>query len=89
MDESGFTTTQSPSRVVSTQGKQVGATTSQERGELTTMACTVNAIGNALPPFYIFKRVRWNNAFLLGTSAGSVGGVDKSAWMTCDIFAQN
>lgn len=89
MDESGFTTVQTPSRVVSTQGKkQVGATTSQERGELTTLACTVNAQGNTLPPFYIFRRVRWNSAFLSGAPNGSTGTANKSAWMTVDIFSE-
>lgn len=74
MDESGFRTVQVPGNVVSSLGKkQVGATRSQERGELTTLACTVNAAGNALPPFYIFKRVRWNPGFLIGAPAGSVG----------------
>lgn len=88
MDESGFTTVQAPGKVVSTLGKkQVGATTSQERGELTTLACTINAAGNALPPFYIFKRVRWNPSFLTGTPAGSEGAANKTAWMTTEVFS--
>lgn len=89
MDESGFTTVQNPGKVISTKGKkQVGATTSQERGELTTLACTVNALGNSLPPFYIFKRVRWNDCFLNGAPAGSTGTASKSAWMTIQIFVE-
>lgn len=72
MDESGFTTVQKLDKVIRTKGKkQVGATTSLERGELTNLACTINALGNSLSPFYIFKRVRWNEASLNGAPAGS------------------
>ncbi|XP_067936994.1 tigger transposable element-derived protein 1-like [Watersipora subatra] len=89
MDESGFTTVQNPEKFVSSkEKKQVGGTVSQERGKLTTMACTVNAQGNALPPFYIFKKVRWNDAFLNGAPHGSTGTANKLAWMTVDIFSQ-
>ena len=88
MDESRFTTVQTPGKVVSSLGKkQVGASTSQERGELTTIACTINAAGNALPPFYTFKRARWNNAFLNGTPVGSTGAANKTAWMNTEVFS--
>ena len=83
------TTVQSRGKVISRkEKKQVGATTSLELGELTTLACAINALGNALPPLYIIKRVRWNEAFLNGTPAGSTGTASKSAWMTIKIFVQ-
>lgn len=47
MNETGITTVQRPERIVARRGrKQVGAITSQERGELFTVAMTVSALGN-------------------------------------------
>ena len=89
LDETGFTTVQAPSKIVSVRGKkQVGAVTSAERGELVTFVCAINAIGNAIAPFYIFPRKRWNSAFLGGAVAGANGTASGSGWMTSDIFAQ-
>lgn len=78
-----------PSKVVSTRGKkQVGAVTSAERGELVTLVCAVNATGNAVAPFYIFPRKRWNDAFLVGATAGAKGTASGTGWMTSDIFSE-
>ncbi|KAJ8047917.1 hypothetical protein HOLleu_00035 [Holothuria leucospilota] len=50
VDESGLTTVQSPKQIVTEMGKkQVGSITSGERGELVTIVCTINAIGNTVP----------------------------------------
>lgn len=50
-----MTTTQKPSRVIAVNGtKQVESTTSQERGTLVTVCLAVNAIGNAVPAFFVF-----------------------------------
>lgn len=89
LDETGFTTVQVPSKVVSTRGKkQVGAVTSAERGELVTLVCAVNATGNSVPPFYIFPRKRWNDAFLVGAVAGAKGTASGTGWITSEIFSQ-
>ena len=53
MDETAVTTVQQPKKVIAKKGlKQVGAITSAERGTLVTLACTINAIGNSIPPFF-------------------------------------
>ena len=39
--------------------KQVGSITSAERAELVTVVCAVNAAGNAIPPMFVFPRVRY------------------------------
>ena len=50
-DETGCSTVQPPKAVVTKRGtKQVGAVTSQERGELVTVAYAINASGSSLPP---------------------------------------
>lgn len=80
---------QVPAKIVSTRGKkQVGAVTSAERGELVTIVCAVNAIGNAIPPFYLFPRKRWNRAFLGGAVAGSSGTASGSGWMNSEVFSE-
>jgi len=58
VDETGIVTVQKPSKIVAEKGvKQVGATVSQERGNLVTLCCGVNAIGNAIPPFSFFHEL--------------------------------
>ena len=60
-DETACTTVQTPYKVLALKGtKQVGSITSAERGTLVTMIGAVNAIGNSIPPAFIFPRVRVN-----------------------------
>lgn len=57
MDETGITTVQRPDRIIPRrERKQIGAITSQERGEIVTIAMAVSALGNSVPPFFIFPR---------------------------------
>ena len=54
--ETGFTTVQKVPKVVATKGlKQVGQTTSRERGELVTVCVIVSASGQTLPPAFVFR----------------------------------
>lgn len=88
IDETGFTTVQAPSTVVSQVGKkQVGAVTSAERGQLVTVLCGINAGGSAIPPFYVFPRVKVNPAFLNGALPGAEAAAAKSGWISSEIFA--
>ncbi|XP_040572509.1 uncharacterized protein [Lepeophtheirus salmonis] len=88
IDETGFTTVQVPSRVVSQVGKkQVGAVTSGEKGQLVNVLCAVNAGGSAVPPFYVFPRVKVNPAFLNGALSGAEATATKSSWMNSEIFS--
>ncbi|KAI4805722.1 hypothetical protein KUCAC02_010321 [Chaenocephalus aceratus] len=80
MDETGVTTVQTLKQVVTEKGKkQVGSVTSAERGELVTVAC-------AVPPRFIFPRVRFKDSLLNGSPAGSIGHCTKSGWMNEDAF---
>lgn len=50
-DETGVTTVQNPENIVSRRsGRQVGSSTSAERGTLVTLACAVNALGIGFHP---------------------------------------
>ena len=87
MDETGVTTVQTPRKVVTEMGrKQVGAITSGERGELVTLVCAINATGNAIPPYFIFPRVRYRDHFISGAPAGSKGSCSRSGWINEDLF---
>lgn len=88
-DETGVSTVNTPPKVIAARGeKQVGQVTSAERGEQVTVLCTVNAIGNSVPPVFIYPRVRYKDFFLKGTPPGSLALASRSGWMTADLFAQ-
>jgi hypothetical protein len=87
VDETGITTVQRPNRVVARRGvKQVGAVTSSERGTLVTMALAISAIGNQVPPFFVFPRARYRDHFLANGPPGSWGTANPSGWMKEDNF---
>ncbi|XP_014845953.1 PREDICTED: uncharacterized protein LOC106919834 [Poecilia mexicana] len=87
VDETGVTTVQSPNRVVARRGvKQVGAMTSGERGVLVSVACAVQALGNAIPPFFVFPRKRYKELFIQSGPTGSAGSGNASGWMQEEDF---
>ena len=89
LDETGLSTVQKPSQVFALAGsKQVGKVTSAERGENVTMCACINAIGNALPPAFIFPRVYFKEHMLSGAPNGSLGLSCSSGWMNSDLFPQ-
>ncbi|KAL1274196.1 hypothetical protein QQF64_027010 [Cirrhinus molitorella] len=55
VDETGLTTVQKPGHLVASKGeRRVGSVTSAERGVLVTMALAGNALGNIIPPHFVF-----------------------------------
>ena len=88
IDETRITTVQNPSKVISaTKNRRVGTTTSQERGELTTICCSVSAGGNHLPLFYVFPRVYTEQCFMHGTAPGSKGVSAQSGYRNSGLFS--
>ncbi|XP_023218187.1 uncharacterized protein LOC111632236 [Centruroides sculpturatus] len=86
-DETGFTTVHKPPNVISRKGeKQVAQVTSGERGQLVTVLCFINAMGNALPPAFVFPRVNFKDFMLAGAPAQSLGLAHQSGWMTAENF---
>lgn len=82
-DETGLTTVQKPSKVVTTKNaKQVGGITSAERGQLVTALCTINDVGNSIPPMFVFPRVRFHDHLIRDGPVGSIRAAHKSGWMT-------
>lgn len=89
LDETGITTVMDPPKVISQRGqKQVAQAASSERGQLVTMCSIVNAIGNSLPPVFIFPRHKYKDYFLKGAPPGSKGCATPSGWMNGDIFLE-
>lgn len=87
IDETGLTTVQRTQRVIASKGsKQVGQATSAERGSLVTVCCGVNAIGNSIPPYFIFPRVNFKPYMLHDAPIGSDGSTHPSGWMTSSNF---
>ena len=68
--------------------KQVGRITSAEKGKTVTAVCSMNAIGNYIPPIFIYPRKRMHPALLKGAPQGSKGFASKSGWIDCNIFLQ-
>lgn len=86
-DETGITTVQKPDRVIARRGtRQVGSITSAERGTLVTVTFAVNAIGNVIPPLFVFPRVRYLDHFIRDGPVGSVGTANPSGWMLDESF---
>lgn len=88
MDESGFSTVPTKiGKVIALKGiRRVGKIEAAERGTMITMALTVCANGNAIPPFFLFPRKNMQSAFMDNTSDGCVGYANDSGWMTQPEF---
>nr|CAI5850136.1 unnamed protein product [Callosobruchus analis] len=88
-DETGCTTVQEcPKVVASKKSKQVGQVTSADRGTTVTLCFAVNAIGNVIPPFFIFPRDKFQDHFVSEGPQGSSGDAYPSGWMTTKSFVK-
>lgn len=89
LDETGISTVLQAPNIVTQKGiKQVGQIVSAGRGTLITMCGIINALGNAVPPVYIFPRARFHDTMLNGAPLGSLGLANSpsSGWMTKELF---
>ncbi|XP_039300200.1 uncharacterized protein LOC120355656 [Nilaparvata lugens] len=88
LDETGVTTVPRSEKIIGKKGcKQVGQVTSRERGELVTQVAIICSNGNALPPIWIFPRVRLDeNRMMSGAPPGALGLTHPSGWMTSGNF---
>ena len=86
LDETGLTNVQTKcQRVLSPKGvKQLGATTSQERGKLVTMVGTINAMGGFIPAFLISPRARFVERLLDGAPPTDCWNSKWQAWKCLD-----
>lgn len=66
--------------------RRVGSITSAERGCLVTMALACNAMGNIIPPHFVFPRKKYLPHFIRGGPEGSIGTANGTGWMKEDDF---
>lgn len=87
MDETGNCTVQNTTKIIAPKGqKQVGTATSGERGCNVTMIACINAVGNSVPPMFIFPRVNFKPFMLSGAPADSIGSAHISGWSNSEKF---
>lgn len=88
VDETGITTVR-PNRIIARRGtKSLGKMTSAERGTLVTVAVGVSALGNMVPPFFVFPRIHYKSHFVRGGPIGCEGDANLSGWMKEENFIQ-
>ena len=74
VDKTRISTVQKPRNTVAAEGlKQISSVTSGERGSLVTMFAVVSAIGNSVPPMFIFPRQNFKDNFIRDDLTGCVG----------------
>lgn len=70
----------------STKAMQVGVLAKEERGQLVTLCCEVDAAGQSLPPVFVFPRVRFKDYFSRDGPLGSIGTVyPPDGWLATDF----
>ena len=85
IDETGISTEHQPPKVVCSTDSNPQAVTSP-RSSLVTIIAGGNAIGNSIPPYYIFAGKRWNPEFLQNACIGTSGEMTKNGWSNTEVF---
>ena len=85
IDETGITTDHSPPKIVCKKDTKPQSITSERNSTITVIAGG-NALGNFVPPYYVFPGKRWKDDFLLGAAYGSAGEMSESGWSNMNIF---
>ncbi|XP_018395735.1 PREDICTED: uncharacterized protein LOC108774189 [Cyphomyrmex costatus] len=90
MDESGFSNVPTKiGKVIALKGmKRIGKVEAAERDTMITLALTVIASGNSIPPFFLFPRKKMQTCFLDNVSCGTAGFANDSSWMAQSKFCQ-
>ena len=85
VDESGVSTEHSPPKIVCSTNTKPQNITSTRSSNVTIIAAG-NALGNSVPPYYIFPGQRWNPDFLNGACPGAAGEMSKKGWSNSETF---
>jgi hypothetical protein len=87
LDEVGNSTVLVPSKsICSEEIKIMSSMTSEETGINVTMIVAVNAIGNHIPPMFIFSTVHLKNCMLTAAPTASVAGSYPAIWSNESLF---
>ncbi|MEW8548101.1 MAG: hypothetical protein AB2693_31750 [Candidatus Thiodiazotropha sp.] len=85
IDETGISTEHSPPKIVCSKDTNPQSVTSP-RGSTITVIASGNALGNSIPPYYVFQGQRWNDDLLHGSCPGADGEMSKNGWSTAEVF---
>ncbi|XP_063216743.1 uncharacterized protein LOC134527745 [Bacillus rossius redtenbacheri] len=87
VDESGFPLNNKPSKIICEKGqREVIKLTSVERGENVSVVACFSASGLYIPPFVIFKGVRYRESYCANLPSGSVVAMSESGYINEDLF---
>lgn len=87
IDETGLQPEHRPPNVIANPKSKPQAITSPRSTTTTLIACA-NALGNSLPPYFVFKGKRWNPDLMKGATAGAKGALSDSGWSNGEIFQE-
>lgn len=89
VDETGLSTVHIPPKILAPKGiKQLGSATSGERGQNVTLIAAISAVGNHLPPMFVFPRVHFKDYMIKGAPVGSKGSANQSGWSNETLFLE-
>lgn len=80
VDETGLTTVQKQVKIIAVPWPATA------RGTLVTASWSINAIGNSIPPFFIFPQVNFKQ--IHGGPPGCAGTSNPSGWMNATTFIE-
>ena len=85
IDETGISTEHSPPKIVCSKDSVAQSVTSPKTFNVTIIAGG-NALGNHIPPYYVFPGKRWNSQFLQGAPTGADGEMSPTGWSNSEVF---
>ena len=85
VDESGVSTEHSPPKIVCAKEAAAQSVTSPKTYNV-TISGGGSALGNHIPPYYVFQSKRWSNELLDGAAAGSDGEMSRKGWSNSAVF---
>ncbi|XP_053372948.1 uncharacterized protein LOC123560642 [Mercenaria mercenaria] len=85
IDETGVNSEHSPPKIVCDKNT-IPQNVTSSRSQTVTIIASGIALGNSIPPYYVFPGQRWNPEFLNDACPGSAGEMSKTGWSNTCIF---
>jgi hypothetical protein len=86
VDEKGLNSEHKPPKIVSGKHHKVQAVTSGRSKTVTVIGC-VNAVGQQVPPYFVFPGARMIDSLMEGATPGSSATVTQSGWSNTEVFS--
>ena len=85
IDETGVSNEQSPSKIDCAKDSSAQSVTLPRTYNVTIIRGG-NALGNHVPPYYVFPGKRWNSEFLENVAPGSDGEMSPTGWLNSEVL---